>query len=138
VDFAGGKLHVLDETTGELKPVEVFVSVLGCSQLLFVIAVASQRTPDFVDACRCTLEYYGGVPTAIVPDNLKAAVIRSSKHESLVNETFAAFAEHYNTAVLPARPYKPKDKSLVEGAESWFISVSTMRLRARYSAAWMS
>jgi transposase len=62
------------------------------------------------------LHYYGGVPAAIVPDNLKSAVNKSNKYEAEVNETFADFAQHYSTYVLPARAYRPRDKALVENA----------------------
>lgn len=116
VDFAGEKLRVVDTTTGELKEVEVFVAILGCSQLTYVEACETQKKEDFITCCRHTLEYLGGSPRAIVPDNLKSAVTKSSKYEPILNESFATFAEHYNTTILPARAFKPKDKSLVEGA----------------------
>jgi len=115
VDYAGEKLTITDQQTGEVQPVEVFVAILGCSQLAYVEAVGSQRRQDFINACQNALHYFGGVPAAIVPDNLKAAVTRSSKYEPTINETFADFAQHYNTAVLPARAYRPRDKALVEG-----------------------
>ena len=69
-----------------------------------------------MEACENALHYYGGVPQAIVPDNLKSAVKKSSKYEPVLNETFADFAEHYGTTILPARAYRPRDKALVEGA----------------------
>lgn len=115
IDFAGEKLGITDQQTGEIQYVEVFVAVLGCSQLTYVEAVPTQRRQDFIGACENALQYFGGVPAAIVPDNLKSAVARSSKYEPTINETFADFAEHYGTAILPARAYRPKDKSLVEG-----------------------
>lgn len=115
IDFAGEKLSITDQQTGEVQYVEVFVAVLGCSQLTYVEAVPTQRRQDFIGACENALQYFGGVPAAIVPDNLKSAVTRSSKYEPTINETFADFAEHYGTAILPARAYRPKDKSLVEG-----------------------
>lgn len=62
------------------------------------------------------MQYFGGVPAAIVPDNLKAAVSRSDRNEPVINEVFAAFAEHYGCAVYPARVRHPKDKALVENA----------------------
>ena len=62
------------------------------------------------------MHYFQGVPAAIVPDNLKSAVIKSSRFEPTINETFADLADHYGTSILPARAYKPRDKSLVEGA----------------------
>ena len=115
IDFAGEKLSITDKDTGEIIPVEVFAAILGCSQLMYAEAVGSQKKEDLICACENALQFFGGVPAAIVPDNLKSAVTRSSKYEPTINETFADFAEHYNTAVLPARAYRPKDKSLVEG-----------------------
>ena len=116
VDFAGDKLEIINEQTGELKPVEVFVAILGASQLTYVEAVMTQQKEDFIFACENALHYCGGVPAAIVPDNLKSAVSKSSKYEPTLNETFADFAEHYGTTILPARAYRPRDKALVENA----------------------
>jgi transposase len=116
VDFAGKTLAVIDPHSGEITRVQVFVAILGASQLTYVMAVESQDIEDFIRCCEHSLYYFGGVPQAIVPDNLKAAVTKSSRYEPRINENFEAFAEHYGMAVLPARVYKPKDKSLVEGA----------------------
>ena len=115
VDFAGEKLSIVDKETGELQKVEVFISILGASQLTYVEAVMSQQKEDFIGACQSALLFYGGVPAAIVPDNLKSAVTKSSKYEPTLNEAFADFAEHYSTTILPARAYRPRDKALVEG-----------------------
>ena len=116
VDFTGKKLQVVDPASGEVRAAEVFVAILGCSQLTFVMAVASQQKEDFIKACERALHFYGGAPQAIVPDNLKSAVTKASRYEAELNEGFAAFAAHYNTSVFPTRVYKPKDKALVEGA----------------------
>ena len=116
VDFTGQKLQLVDALTGELKALEVFVAILGCSQLTFVMAVHSQCKEDFILCCERALHFFGGVPQAIVPDNLKSAVTKASKYEAQLNDTFAAFAEHYHTFGYPTRTYKPKDKALVEGA----------------------
>ena len=116
IDFTGKRLSVVDALSGEVQEVEVFVAILGCSQLTFVMAVASQKKEDFIFACEQALHFYGGVPEAIVPDNLKSAVKKAGRYESELNDSFAAFATHYNTYVFPARVYKPKDKALVEGA----------------------
>jgi transposase len=116
VDFTGKKLELIDITTGEISTVEVFVAILGASQLTFVMAVESQDISDFIQGCECALQYFGGAPAAIVPDNLKSAVTKSNRFEPSINHNFAAFADHYGMVVLPARAYKPKDKSLVEGA----------------------
>lgn len=116
VDFAGERLSIVDKQTGEIQQVEVFVAILGASQLTYVEAVMSQQKEDFIGACESALHYYGGVPAAIVPDNLKSAVTKSSKYEPVLNESFADFAEHYSTTILPARAYRPRDKALVENA----------------------
>ena len=116
VDFTGQKLQLVDELTGEISDLEVFVAILGCSQLTFVMAVHSQCKEDFILGCERALHFFGGVPQAIVPDNLKSAVTKASKYEAQLNDTFAAFAEHYQTFGFPTRTYKPKDKALVEGA----------------------
>jgi transposase len=115
IDFAGTKLKMADIVGNEYEA-EVFVAILGCSQLTYVEAVASQRKEDLIKACEHALLYFGGVPQAIVPDNLRSAVTKGSKYEAVLNDEFSAFAEHYRVAVVPARAYKPRDKSLVEGA----------------------
>ncbi len=114
IDFAGAKLQVVDKKTGEIKDAEVFLSILGASQLTYIEAVESQRKEDFISACENALHFYGGVPAALVPDNLKSAVTKVSRYEPTLNESFLSFAEHYQTYIVPARAYRPKDKSHVE------------------------
>ncbi len=114
IDFAGQKLSYINKENGSIKNVEVFVAILGASQLTYVEAMMTQQKEDFIPACENALHFYGGVPAAIVPDNLKSAVTKSDKYEPTINETFSDFAEHYNTTILPTRAYKPKDKALVE------------------------
>lgn len=116
VDFTGKKLQVVDRQTGELKEVEVFVAVLGASQLTYVEAVASQQKHDWLRANRNALGYFGGVPKAIVPDCLKSAVTQADKYEPDLHPEYADFARHYHTTILPARPHHPRDKALVENA----------------------
>jgi transposase len=116
VDYAGQKLHILDPESGEDVPVEVFVAILGASQLTYVEASYSQKKEDFIGSCENALHYFGGVPNAIVTDNLKSAVIKGNRYEPTLNEAFRDFVSHYMMAALPAAPYKPKYKALVEGA----------------------
>ena len=116
VDYAGKKLELIARLSGEITEVEVFVAILGASQLIYVEASASQKKADFIKSCENALHFYGGVPQAIVTDNLKGAVIKSHKYEPKLNPDFEDFAEHYQMAVLPTRVYRPKDKALVEGA----------------------
>ena len=114
IDFAGEKLAIKDRETNTVKTVEIFVAVLGASQLTYVEAVMTQRKEDFISACENALHFINGVPAAIVPDNLRSAVTKSDKYEPTINETFADFAEHYSTTILPARAYRPTDKAVVE------------------------
>ena len=116
VDYAGKTLSVIDQDTGEIREVQFFVAILGASQYTYAEASLSQQKEDFVASVENAVRFFGGTPGAIVPDNLKSAVIKSSRFEPTINETLADFAEHYQTAILPARAYKPRDKSLVEGA----------------------
>jgi len=129
VDFAGERLSIVDQETGEVQQVEVFISILGASQLTYVEAVMSQQKEDFIAACQGALHFYGGVPAAIVPDNLKSAVTKSSKYEPVLNDAFADFAEHYSTTILPARAYRPRDKALVEGVVKIIYTRIYARLR---------
>ena len=114
MDFTGKHLHYVDRSTGEIIPAEVYVAVLGYSQLTFVEAVPSQKTEDLVQATVDTLEYLGGVPQALVPDNLKAAVTQASRYEPIINPVFLELANYYGTSVYPTRSRKPRDKALVE------------------------
>lgn len=116
VDFTGKKLSVVDPATGEITQVEVFVAVLGASQYTYVEAVSDQKVASFISALVHAFVFFGGVPLAVVPDNLKAAVTRADRYEPLLNDIFQDFGNHYQTGILPARAYKPRDKALVEGA----------------------
>lgn len=118
IDFSGKKLQVVDRETGEIQDVEVYIATLGYSQLTYVEAVANQKKDAFICATENALHYFGGVPRVLVPDNLKSAITKADKYEADVNEDFLDFANHYKTAVLPARSRKPKDKALVEKSVS--------------------
>ena len=116
VDYAGKTLSIIAKNTGEIKEVQFFVAILGASQHTYAEASMSQQKEDFVTSVENAMRFFEGVPAAIVPDNLKSAVIKSSRFEPTINETLADLAEHYETTILPARAYKPRDKSLAEGA----------------------
>lgn len=131
IDFAGKKLHIIEPSTCEFIPVEVFVAILPCSQLTYVEAVASQKKEDLILACEHTLQYIEGVPQVIVPDNLRAAVTKSSKYEAVINDDFADFADHYGCSVIPTRAYRPRDKALVEGAVKLIYRSIYLRLEGR-------
>ncbi len=116
IDFAGDRLEIVDESTAEVRKVEVFVAILPCSHYTYCEAVWSQKKEDLIKACENAFHFYGGAPCAIVPDNLKSAVTRSDRNEPVINADFESFAEHYGCAVVPARVRHPKDKALVENA----------------------
>lgn len=114
IDFAGSKLSYIDAQTGQIVYCQVFVACLPYSDFSFAMAVKSQCVEDFIYALGCCLDDLGGVPRVLVPDNLKAAIIKASIYEPDVNHALEDFANHYSTTVIPARARKPKDKALVE------------------------
>ncbi len=116
VDYAGKKLHVTDKETGEHIAVEVFVAILPNSHYTYVEASFSQKREDFIESMGNSLAFFGGVPKAIVTDNLKSAVTRACKYEPDINRALKDFASHYNCIINPTRSYSPQDKALVENA----------------------
>lgn len=114
IDFAGKKLSYVDVQTGEMIECQVFVACLPYSDYGFAIAVRSQSLGDFIYALSRCMEAMGGVPAALVPDNLKAAVTKANNYEPDINQALSDFANHYGTTVIPARALKPQDKALVE------------------------
>lgn len=118
VDFAGDKLEIVDVDTGEVRKVEVFLAVLPYSDYISVMVVENQTVEEFIYALRMCLEELGGVPKVLVPDNLKSAVLKHTRDTLELNSALKDMANHYGFEVAPARPYHPKDKSLVEDAVS--------------------
>ncbi len=114
VDYAGKKFTIYDSRTEEPIEVSVFVAVLGASQLTYAEATMTQKQRDWVTSNENALWYFGGVPEAIVPDCLKTGVIKGNKYEPRLNHVYLDFAEHYGTAIVPARPDSPRDKALAE------------------------
>jgi transposase len=131
VDYSGKKPQVVDRETGEMIDVELYVMVLGASNYTYAEATRTQTVADFVGSTVRAFEYYGCVPQVVVPDQLKSAVAKSDRYDPDINPTFAEMAQHYGTAVVPARPYKPRDKAKVEAgvlvAQRWILA----RLRNR-------
>lgn len=115
LDFAGDTMGYVDMETGEIIQCQAFVATLPASDYGFILFVPSQRTEDFVYAIVQCLKHLGGVPKILVPDNLKAAVIKTDRYEPSINRVMEDMANHYGTVVIPARPIHPKDKSNVEG-----------------------
>jgi transposase len=126
IDFSGRKPRLVDRETGEWIEVELFVMVLGASNYTYAEATLTQTLPDFVGATVRGLEYFGGVPEILVPDQLRSAVSRPDRCEPEINATYAEMGAQYGTAIVPARPRKPRDKAKVEGgvliAQRWIVA----------------
>ncbi len=130
-------LSILELSTGELVPTQLFLAVWGASSYTYGEASLSQTLPDWIGAHRRALEYFACVPRVLVPDNLKSGVSKACKYEPELNPTYADMAKHYGCAVVPARPRKPRDKAKVEAgvlvAQRWILAV--LRHRTFYSLA---
>lgn len=114
VDYAGQTVEVIDPATGEIRTAQIFVAVLGYSNYTYVEATWTQSAADWIGAQVRALEFFGGVPAAIVPDNLKTGITKACRYQPDLNPSYQAFAEHYGVTVLPARVRKPRDKAKVE------------------------
>ena len=138
VDFSGDTIDIIDPDTGEIHGAKLFVAAMGASSYTYAEAVASEKLEDWIGAHTRMFDYLGGVPKAVVPDNLKSAVIKPDRHDPGLNRTYAEMAEHYGTAIVPARPYKPKDKVevAVQVSQRWIIA--RLRNRQFFSLAEMN
>jgi transposase len=114
VDYCGQTMPVTDQSTGEVREVQVFVAVLGASNFTYAEAGWSQSLPEWIMAHVHAFQYLQGVPALLIPDNLKAGVCVANRYEPEPNRTYEEMAEYYGCAILPARVRKPKDKAKVE------------------------
>lgn len=126
VDYSGKKPHFFDPLTGEVIEVELFVAVLGASNYTYAETTLTQKIADFVASHVRAFAYFDGVPTMTVPDQLKSAVRVPCRYEPTIQRTYAELGHHYGTAIVPARPYKPRDKAKVEVAvqvaQRWILA----------------
>jgi transposase len=131
VDFCGQTVPITDPNTGEIRPAQIFVAVLGASSYTYAEAVETQGLADWIGAHVRTFQFLGGCPEVLVPDNLKSGVTKTCRYEPDIQSTYAEMAGHYGMAVVPARVRKPKDKAKVEAGvllvERWILA----RLRNR-------
>ncbi len=114
VDYSGHTMEVIDRHTGEVRTAQIFVAVLGASNFTYAEASFTQSLPDWIASHVHAFQFFGGTARQTVSDNLKAGVTRACFHEPMVNRTYADLARHYRTAILPARPYRPRDKAKAE------------------------
>jgi transposase len=126
VDYSGKRPHIVDPETGSMQEVELFVLALGASQYTYAEASLSQKVPDFCASLMRGLEFFGGAPQVLVPDQLRSAVRGPDRYDPDINRTLLEMSEHYGMTVLPARPRKPKDKAKVEAAvllvQRWILA----------------
>ena len=126
VDYCGPTMEVVNPDTGEIRTAQIFVAVLGASNYTFACATWSQNQGDWLRAHVKAFEFFGGVPELVVPDNLKSAVRKTHRYEPDLNPSYQQLAAHYQIAIVPARPYKPKDKAKAEVAvlivERWIMA----------------
>jgi transposase len=131
VDYAGQTVRVVDPETGELREAHIFVAVLAASNYSYAEAQWAEDLPNWIGGHVRALDFFGGVPEIITPDNLKAGVKHPSRYEPDINPTYLDLAEHYGTVIIPARVRKPKDKAKAEVGvlvvERWILA----RLRKR-------
>lgn len=127
VDYSGDKFKVVDTATGEVREAELFVAVLGASNYTYAEATWTQTLPDWITSHIHAFEYFGGVPQIVVPDNLKSGVTKACRYEPDINPVYLDLCVHYDCAVIPARPYKARDKAKAEVgvlfAQRWILAV---------------
>jgi transposase len=144
VDWAGQTMTVADNITGGAIPAYVFVAVLPCSGYAYVEAFFSRNQENWIAAHGNSYRHFGGVTRILVPDNLKTGVDRVDWYTPVINRSYHEMAEHYGTAVIPARVRKPKDKPTVEGTvgmvSTWIMAALRNRkffsLRELNEAVW--
>ncbi len=131
VDYCGDKVEIVDAETGEIAEASVFVAVLGASNYTFARATWKRDLESWIDCHVRALEFIGGCPKAIVPDNERSGVSRACFYEPELNPTYAEMARHYQVAVLPARPRKPRDKDQSSYCTSFFLFDAHLGKRRR-------
>src|SRR5664279_3614984 len=120
VDFAGDPIDIFDPITGEAHAMKLFVAAMGASNYTYAEACPSENLSDWIALHTNLFRFLGGVPKFVVCDNLKAAVTNPDRYDPGLNRTYAEMASHYGTAILAARPRRPKDKAKVEIDGHWY------------------
>jgi transposase len=129
VDYSGKKVAIINPVTGEVRDAELFIAVLGASNYTYAEVTWTQSLPDWIGAHVRMFGFYGGVPRLLVPDNLKAGVHKASFYDPEINPTYGRMADHYAIGILPARPYRPRDKAKVEAGVKFAQTYIIGRLR---------
>jgi transposase len=114
VDYAGRTVPIYGRSGEESFRAQLFVSALGASGYAYAEATRTQQLADWLASHVRALEYYGAAPTIFVPDNPRVGVTRADRYEPELQRSYEELAAHYQAVVIPARPYRPKDKSRAE------------------------
>jgi transposase len=126
VDYCGPTVPIINSTTGEIREAQIFVGVLGASNYTFAEATFTQSLPDWLGSHVRMFEFFGGCTELVISDNLRSGVSKACRYDPDINVSYQQLAEHYQLAVVPARPYKPKDKSKAEVGvqivERWILA----------------
>jgi transposase len=126
VDYCGQTIDIVNGASGEFKPAHIFVAVLGASNYTYAEATHTQSLFDWLGAHTRAFTFFDGVPSLVVPDNLKSGVSKACRYEPQLNRSYAELLSYYGTTALPARPYKPRDKAKVEVGvqlvERWIVA----------------
>jgi transposase len=131
VDWAGDAMSFADPLTGEPVRAWLFVAALSFSAYTYVEAFADMKLASWIDAHVHAFEAFGGTGRLLVPDNLRTGVSRSDRYEPALNPAYSQLAEHYGTAVIPARVKRPRDKPVVEGSVRFVANHVAAVLRNR-------
>jgi transposase len=131
IDYSGDTVPVISSVTGQIMAAQIFIASMGASKYTYAEATWTQGLPDWIGSHIRLLEHLGCAPEILVPDNLKSAIKNACRYEPEATSTYQDLARHYGCAIIPARPYKPRDKTVAEThvllVQRWIIA----RLRNR-------
>ena len=126
VDWAGATIDIFDEVTGVATPAYLFVAVLSCSCYVYAEICPNMKSDTFINCHVHAYTYFGGSTRLLVPDNLKTGVTKNTRYDTLIPKAYKEMADHYNTAIVPARVKHPDDKPNAEGsvrfATTWILA----------------
>lgn len=126
IDYSGYTVPIINAATGEIRQAEIFVAVLGASSYTYAEASWSQQLPDWIASHVRCFEFMGSVAALLVPDNLRSAIKLACRYEPEATSTYEDLARHYGAAILPARPYRPRDKAPAEASvllvQRWILA----------------
>ncbi len=131
VDWAGDPLYITDPVTGEEYPAYIFVAVLPCSWKTYAEPCSDMKSENWLLCHVHAYNYYGGVPRLLIPDNTKTAIVRNNRYGTILNKSYQEMADHYGTAIVPARVKHPDDKAAAEGSVKFVSTWITAALRNR-------